>query len=173
MQLSMNLAVSLLLSIFTAPLTTTALPTSLDTRDLANVKSTMVERHHHHTPRFHHVQVGGANILAYTPAYVFAVPGDIVRFEFLQLNHTVTQSSFLEPCTALEGGVESGFRFNPQGIRGKEVFDFEIPAGQTGPMWFYCRQGRHCSSAGMVFAINPNVDADFTTFFARARGLIP
>ena len=34
--------------------------------------------------------------------------GDEVFFTFLTKNHTVTQSSFANPCGRLEGGVDSG-----------------------------------------------------------------
>ncbi|KAF8455139.1 hypothetical protein BGX38DRAFT_1088829, partial [Terfezia claveryi] len=117
------------------------------------------------------VQVGGPNIFAYTPSFVFAKPGDTIFFEFLQANHTLTQSSFLKPCSPLPGGVDSGFKPNPKGIRELQTFLFTVPAGNE-PLWFYCKQGTHCSRIGMVFAINPTVEKDFTTFFARAKGLI-
>jgi flagellar biosynthesis protein FliQ len=37
-----------------------------------------------------------------------AVQGDIVVFNFHPKNHSVTQSSFKEPCTPLEGGFDLG-----------------------------------------------------------------
>ncbi|RPB25041.1 hypothetical protein L211DRAFT_783954, partial [Terfezia boudieri ATCC MYA-4762] len=117
------------------------------------------------------VQVGGANIFAFTPSFVFAKPGDTILFEFLQANHTLTQSSFLKPCSQLPGGVDSGFKPNFQGERGLQTFTFKVPAGND-PLWFYCKQGKHCSRIGMVFAINPTVEKDFTTFFSRAKGFI-
>ncbi|KAI0287010.1 hypothetical protein BGY98DRAFT_943080 [Russula aff. rugulosa BPL654] len=38
-----------------------------------------------------------------------AVQGDIVVFNFHPKNHSVTQSSFKEPCTPLESGIDLGF----------------------------------------------------------------
>jgi hypothetical protein len=39
--------------------------------------------------------------------------GDMVIFEFLSKNHTVTQSPFDTPCQALPDGMDSGFQANP------------------------------------------------------------
>jgi len=149
--------ISFFLCLLMAPLFSCALAADVGTRD---------------APVRHYVQVGGANIFAYTPAFVFANPGDTIHFEFLQANHTLTQSSFLKPCSPLAGGVDSGFKPNFQGVRGLQTFEFKVPAGKD-PLWFYCQQGNHCGTLGMVFAINPTVEKDFTTFFSRAKGLIP
>lgn len=80
-----------------------------------------------------------------------------MTFTFQQKNHTVTQSSFANPCTPLEGGFDSGFQ--PVGA---EDTAGPFPAAtliiqDTNPIWIYCRQKvptSHCA-AGMVFAINP------------------
>lgn len=40
--------------------------------------------------------------------YQFAAPGDQVVFHFHPKNHTVTQSSFADPCGRKEGGFTSG-----------------------------------------------------------------
>lgn len=61
----------------------------------------------------HHVQVGGDAGLVFTPAEVKANVGDMVVFEFMSMNHTATQSTFAEPCKAMEGGMDSGFQANP------------------------------------------------------------
>lgn len=68
-------------------------------------------------------------------------------------NHTVTQSSFKDPCHPLSsGGFFSGFvptMDSPSGTT------FTITVTDTKPIWFYCSQtkGAHCQ-AGMVGAIN-------------------
>ena len=75
----------------------------------------------------HVVVVGGPDLLAFTPSYVKAQVGDVVRFDlYVQYvlcpfgpsvsrlhhsrvkNHTATQSSFLKPCSPLAGGFDSG-----------------------------------------------------------------
>jgi len=61
----------------------------------------------------HTVTVGGPGGLNYSPDEVHAAVGDMVVFKFLSQNHTVTQSTFEEPCVALAGGMDSGFVPNP------------------------------------------------------------
>ena len=114
----------------------------------------------------HTVIVGGPNsLLKYTPESVVANVGDVVYFDFREKNHTVTQSSFDNPCVFNTTGVKSGFRPNPDGIPGKEIFNFTV--SDDKPKWFYCAQGTHCKS-GMVFAINPGTK--FADFLNKATG---
>ncbi|PUU83616.1 phosphatidylethanolamine-binding protein [Tuber borchii] len=114
----------------------------------------------------HTVIVGGPNsLLKYTPENVVANVGDVVYFDFREKNHTVTQSSFDNPCVFNTTGVKSGFRSNPDGIPGKEIFNFTV--SDDKPKWFYCAQGTHCKS-GMVFAINPG--PKFPDFLNKAMG---
>jgi plastocyanin len=77
----------------------------------------------------HTVIVGGAAGLLYTPDVVYAAVGDVVEFQFMQQNHTVTQSSFAEPCKALAGGADSGFMANPNNtVVPPPVFHFTVKA---------------------------------------------
>ncbi|VDC01174.1 unnamed protein product [Peniophora sp. CBMAI 1063] len=87
--------------------------------------------------------------------------GDVVTFHFNPKNHTVTQSSFAQPCRPLPGGFDTGFN-NPVSIgaplSGRPTFNFTVNG--TGPVWVYCRQAQftnvsHCGQ-DMVFAINPD-----------------
>lgn len=59
----------------------------------------------------HKVIVGGPGKLTYDPSNITAQVGDTVTFEFRQKNHTVTTSSFAEPCRALSStsATEVGF----------------------------------------------------------------
>jgi plastocyanin len=83
----------------------------------------------------HTVQVGALGELIYGPNQLNAAIGDIVRFDFLKLNHSVTQSSFAKPCT-YNGGFDTGLnQFNPQNISGKFLVDFQV--NTTAPLWFY------------------------------------
>jgi plastocyanin len=61
----------------------------------------------------HTVTVGGPGGLAFQPDQIAAAIGDMVVFTFLSQNHTATQSAFNVPCEALAGGMDSGFRANP------------------------------------------------------------
>ena len=63
----------------------------------------------------------GNRLLYMTVALTFslfqtAAVGDIVEFTFHPKNHSVTQSSFAEPCTPLPGGFDTGLcvPFNPE-----------------------------------------------------------
>lgn len=59
-------------------------------------------------PQNHVIQVGPGSELLYNPSNISASIGDTVTFVFNPKNHTVTQSSFEEPCVALAGGFDSG-----------------------------------------------------------------
>ncbi|KAF2759596.1 hypothetical protein EJ05DRAFT_437168 [Pseudovirgaria hyperparasitica] len=124
----------------------------------------------------HTVIVGGAKpaaeatgaptpLLSYNPESVKANVGDVIDFQFMPKNHTVTQSTFGKPCVKMEGGADSGFMPNPDGKAGVS-WKFTVPS--TDPIWMYCKQktGNHCG-VGMVFAINPN---DNTVDMAKAGG---
>jgi plastocyanin len=83
----------------------------------------------------HTVQVGARGELIYGPNQLNAALGDIVRFDFLKLNHSVTQSTFAKPCT-YNNGFDTGLnQFNPKNISGKFLVDFEVKT--TDPQWFY------------------------------------
>jgi plastocyanin len=125
----------------------------------------------------HRVVVGGPGLLAYTPNNIKANPGDSVTFEFRQKNHTVTQSTFANPCRALtltsttgQVGLDSGFMPVPDGS--VSYPEWTVPINDTAPLWFYCKQGNHCGQ-GMVLAIN-SVDSgpnSFSAFQAKAKEL--
>jgi len=112
------------------------------------------------------VVVGGTGILKFTPPFVNASTGDIVRFTFQQKNHTATQSTLQSPCAPKPGGFDSGF------IPVADSVTSNFPVAQltvtdTNPVWVYCRQANHCQQ-GMVFAVNPG--NDFAAFQAAATG---
>ncbi|KAF8644869.1 hypothetical protein AX16_008224 [Volvariella volvacea WC 439] len=110
----------------------------------------------------HDVQVGPNGQLVYDPPYVNAAAGDIINFIFNPKNHTVTQSTFDQPCMAVPSGTDSSFipvmldDPNPT---------FQVHVMDENPVWFFCRQTNHCG-AGMVFAINPGPEGSATSFSA-------
>ncbi|KAI0089411.1 Cupredoxin [Irpex rosettiformis] len=123
-------------------------------------------------PVYHDVSVGGQDgSLVYTPSSVIAKKGDIVRFTFNPKNHSVTQSSFDEPCTKIQGAIDSGFHpVSPNTYGGPVIFT--VPVIDDSPKWFYCAQGAgtnasHCGH-GMVFALNPTADKTFAAFRSKA-----
>ncbi|KAG9225921.1 hypothetical protein CCMSSC00406_0006457 [Pleurotus cornucopiae] len=128
------------------------------------------------TTNDHRVIVGGPGRLFYEPANITAQVGDTVTFEFRQKNHTVTASSFAQPCSPLsqttttgEVGFDSGFI--PVADNATTFSTWTIRVNDTKPIWAYCRQGNHCTQ-GMVFSVNavesgPN---NFAAFQAKAKG---
>ena len=116
------------------------------------------------------VLVGGVNGLQYSPNQVEAQPGDTISFVFGTKNHTLTQSTFADPCKAMDGGANSGFLASSNDLEttdtsGSPVVQYTVV--DTAPRWFYCAQGNHCSQ-GMVFAVNANANKSFSTFTKAA-----
>lgn len=94
---------------------------------------------------------------------------------FKVMNHTVTQSSFAEPCTLQFNtatglaGADSGFM--PVAPNSTELPTFEIQINDaTSPQWFFCNQANH-SNSEMVFAVNaPSSGAkSFDAWVAKLR----
>jgi plastocyanin len=122
------------------------------------------------------VQVGQGG-LTFNPSQVQAKDGDSITFNFVAKNHTVTQSSFANPCQrqASPLGVDSGHRPIPADAAEAATVDkvWKITvANATGPLWFYCAQGNHCQQ-GMVFAVNPTAEKTFEQFTANAKAAAP
>jgi len=113
------------------------------------------------------VVVGGTGVIAYTPNVVTANVGDTIIFTFKQKNHTVTQSSFAQPCSPLAGGFDSGFvPIDASATTFGTTATYVV--NDTKPVWVYCKQAGHCQQ-GMVFAVNPG-PGQFATFQATANG---
>ncbi|KAI1799303.1 Cupredoxin [Daldinia bambusicola] len=114
----------------------------------------------------HTVQVGGSAGLVFVPDQVKANVGDMVIFEFMNANHTATQSTFAEPCKAMEGGMDSGFQPNPNNTVNPPP-KVAMQVMTTDPLWFYCKQKGHCGK-GMTFSINPTAEKSQAMFQAMA-----
>ncbi len=105
----------------------------------------------------HVVTVGSMNgSLSYSPNNITAAKGDMVQFQFMPANHTVTQSTFDAPCEPIAmhsniTGVYSGFM--PVAMDATTIPTYTILINNTKPMWMYCSQGKHCQK-GMVMVIN-------------------
>jgi plastocyanin len=122
----------------------------------------------------HKVIVGGPGKLAFDPPTVSALPRDTIVFEFHQKNHTVTQSSFDDPCRRMNANGLTGFDsgFFPVADNATEFPTWNYTVTDTAPVWAYCRQGNHCGS-GMVFAINSDETSgrNFQSFQNVAKAL--
>ncbi|KIW31154.1 uncharacterized protein PV07_02824 [Cladophialophora immunda] len=108
------------------------------------------------------VSVSDANgSLKYFPNKVTAPIGSVVQFQFHPKNHTVTESSFADPCkpiaanltSATRPGLKSGF----VPLTGTEPFTpvYNVLVNDTKPIWIYCGQTNHCEK-GMAMVINQN-----------------
>jgi len=96
--------------------------------------------------------------LHFDPQQIIAQKGDIVNFEFRGGNHTVTQSSFANPCAwqfntvTNQKGFNSGFLPFVNTSGSVSVYSLEVNDPST-PVWFFCGRVPHCKS-GMYGSIN-------------------
>ncbi|PPR06177.1 hypothetical protein CVT24_000719 [Panaeolus cyanescens] len=99
-------------------------------------------------------------IFQFIPPTINAKNGTVVSFQFTGApgNHTVTQSTFQDPCNPTPGGFDSGWVFIPDASALTETPMFNLTiTDDTKPIWFFCKQlapSPHCP-VGMVGAINP------------------
>jgi hypothetical protein len=111
--------------------------------------------------------------LAFNPTSVNVNAGDTINFEFRAKNHSVTQSTFANPCTLQTTpapGIDSGFQPVAPGATTFPTWSITIQ-NTTAPLWFFCAQttpANHCH-AGMVFAVNPTAEKSFDAFQAAAK----
>lgn len=95
----------------------------------------------------------------FSPDKVTAPVGSMVQFQFMGGNHTVTQSTFDQPCTPISAinasavGVNTGYVPAMNAMQSGQIPVYSIMINDTRPIWLYCAQGRHCQS-GMVMVIN-------------------
>ncbi|THU92905.1 hypothetical protein K435DRAFT_725860 [Dendrothele bispora CBS 962.96] len=110
----------------------------------------------------------------FSPNNITAPVGTLVTFWFPTLNngpHSVTQSSFADPCTFLQANSSSnapaGF---DSGLQSATTFTINVTDDQ--PIWFHCKQILHCGM-GMVGSINAptNGTNTFQAFLSAASAI--
>ncbi|KAL0946767.1 hypothetical protein HGRIS_012942 [Hohenbuehelia grisea] len=117
------------------------------------------------------VKVGDGGLL-FNPTQVTAKIGDTIAFQFVAKNHSVTQSTFANPCqvmTTPNPGIDSGFQAVAAGATTFPQWSFTVN-NDSAPLWFFCAQTapvNHCQM-GMVFAVNPTAEKSFDAFKANA-----
>jgi plastocyanin len=113
--------------------------------------------------------------LRFDPQEITAAKGDIVNFEFRGGNHTVTQSSFANPCAwqfntvTNQKGFNSGFLPFVNTSGQVSVYSLAVNDPST-PIWFFCGRVPHCKG-GMYGAINAPATGDrsFANFAANVQ----
>jgi len=126
------------------------------------------------------VQVGSTataagGIFQFIPSSFNATNNTVITFQFTGApgNHTVTQSTFADPCDPAVGGFDSGWVFVPQSPALAQTPEFNLTiTDDSKPIWFFCKQlapSPHCG-AGMVGAINaPATGNTFASFQTNAK----
>jgi len=121
------------------------------------------------------VQTATGGVFQFIPPSFNATNGTVVTFQFIGApgNHTVTQSTFADPCDPVAGGFDSGWVFVPQSPALAQTPEWNLTiTDDSKPIWFYCKQlspAPHCSS-GMVGAINaPASGNTFAAFQSAAK----
>ncbi|PPR04973.1 hypothetical protein CVT24_010431 [Panaeolus cyanescens] len=128
------------------------------------------------TPGQINIDVAPQGQFMFNPSNVTAPVGTLVTFFFPKLTcvfsaglaHSVTQSSFQNPCTYLAASGNSSAGFD-SGLQQGATFTINIT--NTDPIWFFCKQVTHCGS-GMVGSINaPTTGNTFSAFQQAAISL--
>jgi len=124
----------------------------------------------------HNVIVGGNGTLTYNPPSISDVKvGDTIAFTFTSKAHSVTQSSFGNPCANLSTDatqfLDSGIFPVAAGATQLPQWSFTL-SNASAPLWFYCRQVGHCAK-GMVFAINPTAAKTYNEYQLNANKSVP
>ncbi|KAN0141340.1 Cupredoxin [Lactarius tabidus] len=115
------------------------------------------------------VSVGANDALVYTPSAITAANGTTVTFVFTDEPHSVTQSTFDNPCTYLAAANGSSGGFD-SGLQTGKQFTLTITNDQE-PVWFFCKAPQHCG-AGMVGSINaPSTGNTAAAFLAAAKAI--
>jgi len=126
------------------------------------------------TAGFMNIDVAFQETFIFHPNNITAPNGTVVTFYFPAngLSHSVTQSSFAEPCTFLAAnsttGAPNGFDSDlQQGVQ----FSITV-VNESQPIWFHCKQVDHCGM-GMVGSINApaNGSNTFSAFMANAMAI--
>jgi plastocyanin len=135
------------------------------------------------TTTVHDVTVGtNSGAIAYSPNSVTAAVGDMVQFQFAGGNHTVTQSTFDQPCQpiAMNSNVTGFFSgFMPVAAGSTDTAAYTIAINNTTPIWVYCSQATHCQKGmNLVINVNPTKNASrtlaaYTALAAKASANLP
>jgi len=124
----------------------------------------------------HLILVGAGGNLVFSPSNISAAVGDTISFQFQGKNHSVTQSTFANPCeiqTTPAQGIDSDFQFVDPTATQLPQWSFTVN-NASSPLWFFCKQtvpASHCQK-GMVFSVNAveSGPKNFAAYQALAMG---
>ncbi|RSL72682.1 hypothetical protein CEP54_000621 [Fusarium duplospermum] len=103
--------------------------------------------------------------LKFWPEKITAEPGTMVQFQFWAGNHTVTQSTFDDPCIPIGNvnssieGIYSGYMPVEASMAMGMIPTYTIEIKDEKPLWLYCGKAKHCQG-GMSMVINENTAAN-------------
>ncbi|CAD6589052.1 MAG: hypothetical protein CYPHOPRED_004613, partial [Cyphobasidiales sp. Tagirdzhanova-0007] len=120
-----------------------------------------------------HTVLVGPGALIYSPNNTIAAINDSVTFVFAGGMHSVSQSSFDNPCQHLQNVTFDAVGFDTGIIPVNASLGYPTVTyfvTSTDPVWFYCKQVGHCV-AGMAGAINAPLNGSQTVeaFIALAK----
>jgi plastocyanin len=126
------------------------------------------------TPGQMNINVAFNQTFTFNPSNITAAVGTLVTFYIPNngLTHSVTQSSFANPCTYLAASGNSSAGFD-SGLQAGMQFTINI-TDNTIPIYFHCKQVTHCG-LGMVGSINAPATGNnsFSSFQAAAVAIGP
>lgn len=121
------------------------------------------------TPGQINIDVAAGKKFVFNPPNITAPVGTVVTFYYpnFGLNHSVTQSTFANPCTYLaantSANTSAGF---DSGLISSSTFSINIT--DTKPIWYFCKHVLHCGQ-GMVGSINaPSTGNTYDAYLAAA-----
>jgi plastocyanin len=120
--------------------------------------------------------VTNATGLKFWPEKITAEPGTMVQFQFWAGNHTVTQSTFDDPCVPIGNvmsnvtGIYSGYQPVEASMSKGMIPTYTIMIKDKKPMWLFCSKAKHCQG-GMSMVINENTSANATRSLNNYKSL--
>ncbi|KAM5388509.1 hypothetical protein ACJA88_000373 [Fusarium oxysporum] len=114
--------------------------------------------------------------LKFWPEKITAEPGTMVQFQFWAGNHTVTQSTFDDPCVPIGNvmsnvtGIYSGYQPVEASMSKGMIPTYTIMVKDKKPMWLFCSKAKHCQG-GMSMVINENTSANATRSLNNYKSL--
>jgi len=107
----------------------------------------------------------------FNPPNISAPVGTLVTFYFPNLGtkHSVTQSTFADPCTYLAANTSGSSAGFDSGLTSGSTFTLNVT--DENPIWYFCKQIGHCGQ-GMVGSINaPSTGNTFPSYLAAAKAI--